>query len=229
MSEETRKPKRTYFRPTTAQQRRLLFETFEQAHDIDAACAVAHVARRTFFYWQRRFRAGGYAALEQELSRAPHRTRIPPTPEATAQEVIAYRQAHPRHGYRRIAAELKKAHDWQAVISPTQVRRILLKAGLVAAPAVPTPHGQGSPAVHAPEPEQTANIDLCVVPISHQADEPLAPISMKEAAEAAFPPCGPGERSGQLPRPGLCADEAGLSSPDASLHGAAPGQTSMPG
>jgi transposase len=203
MSEEKRKPKRTYFRPTTVQQRRLLFETFEQTHDIQAACSVAHVARRTFFYWQRRFRAGGYAALEQELSRAPHKTRIPPTPEATVQEVIAYRQAHPGHGYRRIAAELKKAHEWQAVISPTQVRRILLKAGLVAAPAAPAPPGQDSPAVHAPAPEQTVNIDLCVVPVNHQADEPLVPVSMQEAAEAAFPPFGPGAGSDELPRAGL--------------------------
>ena len=90
---------------------------------------MAHVAQRTFYYWLGRFRAGGYAALAQERSRAPHRTRIPPTAPATVQEVIAYRQAHAQAGYRRIAAELKKAHDWQAVISPTQVRRILLKPG----------------------------------------------------------------------------------------------------
>lgn len=202
MDTENRKPKRTYFRPTTAQQRRLLFETYEQTHDIDQACAVAHVARRTFFYWQRRYRAGGYAALEHELSRAPHKTRIPPTPAGTVQEVIAYRQAHPGHGYRRIAAELKKAHQWQAVISPTQVRRILLAAGLVptAAAAQPQP---ARPATHAPQPAQTANIDLCVVPVSHQADQPLASVALQQAAKAAFSPSGECGGPAALSRPGL--------------------------
>lgn len=189
MDTENNKPKRTYFRPTTPQQRRLLFETYEQTHDIDEACRVAHMARRTFFYWQPRYRTGGYAALAQELSRAPHKTRIPPTPEGTVQEVIAYRQAHPGQGYRRIAAELKKAHNWQAVISPTQVRRILLKAGLLPTASAPAPR-QSSPAVHAPEPEQTVNIDLCVVPVVHQADTPLESVSMKQAERAVFSPSG---------------------------------------
>jgi transposase len=170
MSEQEPKSKRPYFRPSTPQQRRLLFETYERTGSVDQACQVAHLGRRTFFYWLPRFRAGGYAALEQELSRAPHKTRIPPTPEETVQEVIAYRQAHPKAGYRRIAAELKRAHDWQPVISPTQVRRILLKAGLVAGRS-PGHKVKPSAVVHAPEPEQTVNIDLCVVPVSHSASE----------------------------------------------------------
>ncbi len=189
MSEEEPKPKRTYFRPTTPQQRQLLFETYERTGDVEAACQAAHVAKRTFYYWLGRFREGGYAALAQERSRAPHRTRIPPTPDATVQEVIAYRQAHPQAGYRRIAAELKKAHNWQAVISPTQVRRILLKAGLVPTAATAKPKPAKS-ATHAPQPEQTANIDLCIVPISHPADQPLEPVSMQQAEKATFPPSG---------------------------------------
>jgi transcriptional regulator of nitric oxide reductase len=105
------------------------------------------------------------------------------------QEVIAYRTAHPQAGYRRIAAELRKAHDWQAVISPTQVRRILLAAGLVAASAAAGP-SQASAATHAPQPEQTVNIDLCVVPVAHQADAPLESVSVQEAEKAAFSPSG---------------------------------------
>ena len=191
MSEEKPRPKRAYFRSTTPQQRRLLFETYEQTHDIDEACRVAHVARRTFFYWQRRYRAGGLAAVEHELSRAPHQTRLPPTPETTVQEVIAFRKAHPQAGYRRIAAELKKAHAWQAVISPSQVSRILHRAGLVAERPSAQPPSQPAAAVHAPQPEQTVNVDLCVVPIAHPADQPLASVSMQQAAAAVFPPSGP--------------------------------------
>lgn len=187
MNDEETKPKRTYFRRTTAQQRRLLFETYERTGDIDEACKVARVSRRTFYYWRPRFQEGGYAALEQERSRAPHKTRIPPTPEETVQEVIAYRQSHPQAGYRRIAAELAKAHDWQPVISPTQVRRILLKAGLVGNQSKEK-KSKPPAASHAPEPEQTINVDLCVVPLSHEANQPLKPVTLTEAEEASFSP-----------------------------------------
>jgi transposase len=213
MSEQERQSKRTYFRPTTAQQRRLLFETYERTGNVDEACRAARMARRTFYYWLPRFRDGGYAALEQERSRAPHKTRIPPTPHETVQEVIAYRQTHPKAGYRRIAAELKKAHDWQAVISPTQVRRILLKAGLVpdqstakkAKPAVTT---------HAPEPEQTINIDLCVVPISHEAKQPLKRITLTQTEQAAFSPSGGGDASAEVSGAGVRARDADLRGAD---------------
>lgn len=194
MSEQEPKSKRTYFRPTTPQQRRLLFETYERTGNVDGACQTARVARRTFYYWLPRFRQGGYAALEQERSRAPHKTRIPPTPEKTVQEVIAYRQAHPKAGYRRIAGELKRAHNWQSVISPTQVRRILLKAGLVASRS-PEHKAKTAVVVRAPEPEQTVNIDLCVVPVSHEANQPLKPVTVKEADQASFSPSG-GEGGG---------------------------------
>jgi len=216
MSEQAPKGKRTYFRPTTPGQRRLLFETYEQTGDVDEACRVAHMARRTFYYWLPRFREGGYGALEQERSRAPHHTRIPPTPEETVQEVIAYRQAHPKAGYRRIAAELKKAHGWQPVISPTQVRRILLKAGLVA-DFSPAQKVKAVAATHAPEPGQTINVDLCVVPISHEANQPLNPVSLVQVEQAAFSPSGGGDPSAELCGAGLRARDAGLLGADDGL------------
>ena len=202
MSEQEPKSKRPYFRRTTPQQRRLLFETYERTGNVDEACRVAHMGRRTFFYWLPRFRAGGYAALEQERSRAPHKTRIPPTPEETVEEVIAYRQSHPTAGYRRIAAELKRAHDWQSVISPTQVRRILLKAGLVTSRS-PDHKAKTSAVVHAPEPEQTVNIDLCVVPVSHTGNQPLKPVTVKEAEQASFSPSDRGDAEADLSRADL--------------------------
>ncbi len=202
MNDQEMKLKRTYFRPTTPQQRRLLFETYERTGSIDEACRVARVARRTFYYWRPRFQEGGYAALEQERSRAPHKTRIPPTPEETVQEVIAYRQTHPKAGYRRIADELAKLHDWQRVISPTQVRRILVKAGLVVSQSkekkTKTPA-----ASHAPEPEQTINIDLCVVPVSHEANQPLKPVTLTEAEQASFSPSDGGDNGADVSRTGL--------------------------
>jgi transposase len=187
MSQTETKPKRPYFRPTTPAQRRLLFETYEATGDVDVACAKAHVGRGTFYYWRPRFEAGGYEALEQERSRAPHRTRIPPTAPEIVQEVIAYKQDHPQAGYRTVAQRIRQAHDWQPVIGPTQVRRILLQAGLVR-PAQSTPKGEAPPTgVHAPAAEQTVNIDLCVVPLSHEASSELVSASLAEAAEDFSP------------------------------------------
>jgi hypothetical protein len=43
-------------------------------------------------------------------------------------------------------------------------------------------------AVHAPQPEQTVNIDLCVVPISHEATAELISASLAAAAREPFSP-----------------------------------------
>lgn len=189
MSNPESKPKRPYFRPTTPAQRRLLFETYEATGDVAKACAKAHVGLGTFYYWRPRFKAGGYAALEQERSRAPHRTRIPPIEPEIVQEVVAYKQAHPEAGYRTVAQRIRQAHDWQPVIGPSKVRLILLDAGLVK-PAAPPKGVTAEPAVHAPQPEQTVNIDLCVVPISHEAKGELVSATVAAAAKENFSPCG---------------------------------------
>lgn len=188
MSKTETKPKRPYFRPTTPAQRHLLFETYEATGDVAEACAKAHVGLGTFYYWRPRFEAGGYEALEQERSRAPHRTRIPPIAPEIVQEVLATKRAQPEAGYRTVAQRVRQAHDWQPVIGPSKVRLILLEAGLVK-PAVPEPKSVAEViAVHAPQPEQTVNIDLCVVPISHEATAELISASLAAAAREPFSP-----------------------------------------
>ena len=57
--------KRIYFPVTTAQQRQLLFGTWEETGSVEEACRRAHVSKRTFYNWKPRFEAGGYAALEK--------------------------------------------------------------------------------------------------------------------------------------------------------------------
>jgi transposase len=120
--------KHIHFPLTTAQQRRLLFETWEATGDVDLACRTAHVGRSTFYVWKPRFEQGGYAALEQFASRAPQRTRR--TAAAIEQQVIALRQQHPDWGKQRLADELAKANGWVPLLSPNTVKRILHDAGL---------------------------------------------------------------------------------------------------
>lgn len=120
--------KRTYFPQTTAQQRRLLFETWEETGSIAEACRRAHVSQRTFYNWKGRFEAGGYEALEQTSSRAPKNPRR--TEAAVAEQVEAMKRAQPEWGKQRIADEIAKANNWVPLVSVNTVRRILQDAGL---------------------------------------------------------------------------------------------------
>jgi hypothetical protein len=117
---------RTYFGSTTAQQRRLLFETWKQIGNVTEACRIARVGRRTFYYWKPRFDTHGYAGLELFASSAPKQSHR--VASRIHDQVIALRQANPTWGKRRIAHELAKAHQWHSVVSPNTVRRILRDA-----------------------------------------------------------------------------------------------------
>lgn len=119
--------KRIHFPLTTAQQRRLLFETWQATGDVALACRTAHVGRSTFYVWKPRFLAGGYAALSQFASRAPKRTRTVAFP--IVEQVLTLRHHHPTWGKQRLADELAKANGWVPLVSPNTVKRILQDAG----------------------------------------------------------------------------------------------------
>ena len=117
-----------HFPRTTADQRKLLFETWEASHDVTISCRRAHVARGTFYYWQPRFETGGYAAIEHCQS---HAAKEPArTAPAIEQRVIDLRRQNPKWGKRRIADELAKANRWEPLLSPNTVKRILIDAEL---------------------------------------------------------------------------------------------------
>lgn len=120
--------KRTYFRRTTPDQRRLLFETWQATGNVSQSCKVAHVCRQTFYDWLPRFVADGYAGLLEFASSAPKEPhRIDPSIEP---RVNALRQQNPSWGKRRIADELSRANQWVPLVTPNTVRRILEDAGL---------------------------------------------------------------------------------------------------
>jgi len=121
--------KRPYFRPTTADQRKLLFAVYEQTDSPRKACEAAHVSIGTFYYWRPRFQDGGYKALEQLGSHRPH-TFPRQLPPSVLEEVITAKREHPDWGKQRIADELSKAHGWTPIVSASEVRRILIDAGL---------------------------------------------------------------------------------------------------
>ena len=122
------KKKRTYFAPTTFQQRHLLFKTWEETGNVKEACAKARVSRQTFYNWKPRFEEGGYEGLNECRSHAPKNPhRIAAEVE---DDVIEMRGEHPNWGKRRIADELAKGNSWVPVVSANTVKRILKDAGL---------------------------------------------------------------------------------------------------
>ena len=100
----------------------------------------------TFYYWRPRFDEGGYGALEEVRSHAPH-TFPNQLPASTREEVFVAKREHPEWGRRRIADELRKAHNWQPVISASEVRRTLIDAGLWPQVSKPSKKGCRAPAM----------------------------------------------------------------------------------
>lgn len=121
-------PKRTYYGYTTFQQRRLLFESWEETGKITQAYKKAHVSRGVFYYWKARFDEKGYGGLEEFDSREAH--KLNKKSESIEQKVIEIKKAHNDWGKRRIADEIAKANNWVPIVSANTVRRILHTAGL---------------------------------------------------------------------------------------------------
>jgi transposase len=121
-------PKHTYFGFSTAQQRKLLFETWEETGSVTQACQKARVSRGLYYYWKRRFDAEGYAGLEAFASRVAHKLNY--KDEAIAQRVIDLRKQHPNWGKTRISQEMAKANNWVPIVSPNTVKRMLQDAEL---------------------------------------------------------------------------------------------------
>jgi transposase InsO family protein len=182
-------PTRPYFRATTASQREYLFRRAAELGNVSAAARQAHVSRGTWYRWRDRYEAHGVAGLAQERSRAPHRPRIAPVSADLRAEVLAAAQAQPGTGCRTVANRLRQAHNWEPVISHSKVWELTRAATPPVDPAPPTAAAYTPvAAVHAPQPNQTFNVDLCVVPVTHTGDHELAAVSLHAAAAGATPP-----------------------------------------
>jgi transposase InsO family protein len=175
-------------------QRELLFRAAEETGNVSQAARQAHVGRGTYYYWRDRYTADGQAGLAQERSRAPKRTRIAPVRDDVQAEVLAYYREHPNErGYRTIAHRLRQQHG-QAVIGQNKVGEIIRAArvaGQLDGPAplalAVNPQRPDLPVVHAPQPDETVHLDLCVVPLTHDGVHALASVSTSAAASGVTP------------------------------------------
>ncbi|MCB0099365.1 MAG: helix-turn-helix domain containing protein, partial [Caldilineaceae bacterium] len=115
---EEPKKKRSYFPPTSGEQRRLLFETWQKTGNIQESCRIAGVSRTTFYHWRALFLEGGFDALEKPRSNAPHRPRR--VADHIVKRVLEIRRQHSNWGKLRISKEVNRQLGPKS-ISPNSV------------------------------------------------------------------------------------------------------------
>jgi len=120
---------RIYYRRTTASQRIYLFEKWKELDNVTDACKLAKVVTGTFYYWKNRFEKEGYSGLKKTKSNAPLIHFC--ISKEIAEAIVELRKSNPLYGKVRIANELSKNNQWQSVVSPSSVLRILHKEGLI--------------------------------------------------------------------------------------------------
>ncbi len=117
-----------YYRQTTFQQRRYLFELVEQLENISEACRRAKVSRKTYYHWKSRYEKEGIEGLREPKSHAVHNPHtIDPKIE---RRIIALRRKHPNWGKKRIAQWIWKENGWERVVAIETVRNVLNRHGL---------------------------------------------------------------------------------------------------
>lgn len=127
--------------------------------NISELCREHGVSRPTGYKWLKRFRSGGYRALE-ELSRRPREM-----PSATGEEVVSavlsLRDKHPSWGPLKLAAVVKAALGEDGP-SPATVARLIKCAGQVRPrrPPVRVWHVEGRPRVEVSGPNDLWTIDF---------------------------------------------------------------------
>lgn len=215
---------RIHYRRTTAQQRKLLFEKWEETGNVSEACRKAHVGRGTFYYWQARFEEKGSDGLEEFEDHAPNNpNRIE---EKVERAVIEMKQDHQNWGKKRIAHELAKKNNWVPVVSPNTVKRVLKEAGLWARIEEEAKKKVNPTASRtAEQPEQTLNVDLCFVPASHEVSQKIPAVSGSSGRLVVARPKEDQERDW----PGRVFEDEGLSYEEAMLQFVAASQAKEEG
>ena len=134
-------------------------EQVEKGATIASACRDQGITRTTGHKWWKRYKEGGYAALEEE-SRRPKST-----PLATAEEVVMAvleaRESHARWGPAKLAQLLRRRLGEQTPSERT-IARILRRARMVRERRRRRPLSvvQGPPTVEAPWPNDVWSVDF---------------------------------------------------------------------
>jgi transposase len=156
-----------YYRQTTFQQRRYLFELVEQLGNVSEACRRAKVSRKTYYHWKPRYEKEGIEGLSEPKSHAVHNPQtIDPQIE---RKIIELRREHPNWGKKRINQWIWKENDWERVVAIETVRNVLNRHGLWKNRK--KKKKRKNKGTTSDSPNKTINIDLCFVH-AKEAHEP---------------------------------------------------------
>ncbi|MBC7223403.1 MAG: IS481 family transposase [Anaerolineae bacterium] len=121
---------------TMSLRREVVEQMLQEGTNVSALCRRYGICRKTAYKWLRRYREGGWEAL-QDLPRRP-RESPHQTPQEVEDAVLAVRQAHPAWGARKIHAFLRRGGQ-TSLPSPSTIQRILQRRGCIAPQAVRNP------------------------------------------------------------------------------------------
>lgn len=112
-------------------ERKRFIEKWQKRDDSFAdLCRDFGVARKTGYKWVERFKRGGWAELE-DANRAP-KNSPQAIAEAQAEEIVGFRQQHPRWGARKIRQYFQSEKPGQAWPAASTIHALLHSQGLIA-------------------------------------------------------------------------------------------------
>jgi len=158
-----------YYRETTFQQRRYLFELVEQIGNISEACRQVKVSREHYYHWKPRYDKDGIEGLRHSKSHAVHNPKmIKPEIE---RRIIELKREHSTWGKKRIAQWIWKEHNWEKIVAINTVKNVLCRHGLWN--NCKRKRKEKNRGATADKPNKTINIDLCFVPAEERVTDRL--------------------------------------------------------
>lgn len=120
--------KRKYRGATTFLQRKLMIESYLEAHNITKSCNRAGVSINTFRKWYPRYLKSGLEGIRNPKSHVnKHLGKID---KKYKNRVIELKRKHSLWGRRTIAFLIRNENNGKNIISPSGVQKVLEKAGL---------------------------------------------------------------------------------------------------
>lgn len=163
--------KKVYFRETTFQQRKCLFELIEETGNVSKACKRMKISRGTYYYWKERYEKDGIEGIREPKSHSPHNHyTIDPLIE---KRIVNLKRQHPNWGKKRIAQWIWKENNWEKIVAVNTVKNVLDRHGMWNADI--KKKKMKNKGTTADKPNKTINIDLCFIPAEEMHEIDFSP------------------------------------------------------
>lgn len=110
-----------------AKKRLKWMDYYRKCHNVSLTCRYFGIARKTFYYWKKRYRPFHLESLE-ERSRRPKRTRQWEVSRQQKLRIISQRKKHLRYGKEKLKVLYEKIYGES--ISSWKIQRVIQKHNL---------------------------------------------------------------------------------------------------